>query len=70
MEDVLRDSGLDWTAMRPPRLKDKPLTGKYRTALEQNLPRGASVNRADVAHLMLAVVHQTETIGHALGIAS
>jgi uncharacterized protein YbjT (DUF2867 family) len=27
MEDVLRDSGLDWTVVRPPRLTDKPLTG-------------------------------------------
>ena len=24
MEDVLRDSGLDWTVVRPPRLTDKP----------------------------------------------
>jgi uncharacterized protein YbjT (DUF2867 family) len=26
MEDVLRDSGLEWTVVRPPRLTDKPLT--------------------------------------------
>lgn len=32
MEDILRDSNLDWTAIRPPRLTDKPLTGTYRTA--------------------------------------
>lgn len=70
MEDILRDSGLDWTVVRPPQLKDKPLTGNYRTAFEQNLPHGASVSRADVAHLMLAVVDRPETIGHALGIAS
>jgi putative NAD(P)-binding protein len=27
MEDILADSGLDWTVIRPPRLTDKPLTG-------------------------------------------
>jgi putative NADH-flavin reductase len=70
MEDILADSGLDWTVVRPPQLKDKPLTATYRTAFEQNLRRGASVSRADVAHLMLAVLDQPRTIGHAIGIAS
>ena len=32
MEDILRDSDLDWTDIRPPRLTGKPLTGTYRTA--------------------------------------
>src|SRR5713101_9222679 len=40
MEDALRDSGLDWTVVRPPRLTNKPLTGTYRTAYGRNLPRG------------------------------
>ena len=70
MEDALRDSGLDWTVIRPPQLKDTPLTGTYRTALDQNLRRGTSVGRADVAHLMLGVLERPETIGHALGVAT
>lgn len=70
MEDILRDSGLDWTVVRPPQLKDKPLTGTYRTALDHNLRRGTSVSRADVAHLMIAVLARYETIEHAVGIAS
>jgi putative NADH-flavin reductase len=70
MEDILRDSGLDWTVVRPPQLKDKPLTATYRTAFEHNLRGGASVSRADVAHVMLAVLDRPETIGHAIGIAS
>src|SRR5690242_11412994 len=53
MEDVLRDSGLDWTSVRPPRLTDKPLTGRYRVAYGRNLRGGVLVSRADVAHLML-----------------
>src|SRR4029453_15755563 len=40
MEDVLRDSGLDWTAVRPPRLTNRPLTGICRTAIGRNLRHG------------------------------
>jgi putative NADH-flavin reductase len=69
MEDILRDSGLDWTIVRPPRLTDKPLTGTYRTAYEQNLRRGVFISRADVADLMLRVLGQPETIKQAIGIA-
>jgi hypothetical protein len=70
MEDVLRDSGLDWTVVRPPRLTDGPLTGAYRTAEGRNLRRGLLVSRADVAHLMLAVLERPGTIGQAIGIAN
>jgi len=70
MEDVLWDSGLDWTVVRPPRLTNGPLTGAYRTAYGQNLRRGFLVSRADVAHLMLCVLEQPETIEQTIGIAS
>src|SRR5213083_1590956 len=49
MEEILRDSDLDWTVVRPPRLTDKPLTGTYRTAYGRNLRRGTYISRADVA---------------------
>jgi uncharacterized protein YbjT (DUF2867 family) len=70
MEDVLRDSGLDWTVVRPPRLTDRPLTGAYRTATGRNLRRGFLVSRADVAPLMLRVLDQPQTIGQAVGVAN
>ncbi len=70
MEDILADSGLDWTVVRPPRLTDKPLTGSYRTALSRNIRGGFLVPRADVAHLMLRVVEQPETIKQTVGVAS
>jgi putative NADH-flavin reductase len=69
MEDILRDSDLDWTAVRPPRLTDKPLTGTYRTAHGQNLWRGLVISRADVAHYMLRAVGQPETIKQTIGVA-
>jgi putative NADH-flavin reductase len=70
MEDAVRDSALDWTVVRPPRLTDRPLSGAYRTALGRNLRGGLLVSRADVAHLMLATLDRPETIGQTIGIAS
>ena len=70
MEDVLRDSDLDWTAVRPPRLTDKPLTGTYRMAYGQNLRRGLFISRADVAHYMLRALDQPETVKQTIGIAN
>ena len=70
MEDLLRDSGLDWTVVRPPRLTDKPRTGTYRTAYGQNVRRGFLVSRADVADLMLRALDQPETIKQVIGIAN
>ena len=70
MEDILAGSGLDWTVVRPPQMSDKPLTGTYRTAYGQNIRGGWTVPRADVAHLMLRVLGQPETIHQVIGIAS
>jgi putative NADH-flavin reductase len=70
MEDVLRESGLDWTAVRPPKLTDKALTGEYRTAIGRNIVGGWSISRADVAHCMLRVLEQPETIRQTVGLAN
>jgi putative NADH-flavin reductase len=69
MEDALAAADLDWTVVRPPRLTNKPLTGRYRTAYGQNVRGGYSVSRADVAHCMLAALDRPETIRQAIGIA-
>src|SRR5215468_919253 len=67
MEDLLRDSGLHWTILRPPRLTGKPPAGHYRTAAGHNVRGGRSIPRADLAHHMLAVLGQPETIGQVIG---
>lgn len=69
MEDHLRDSGLDWTVVRPPRLTDQPLTGAYRTAVEANPHRYRPVGRADVADYMIRALDDPTTIRRAIGIA-
>lgn len=69
MEDVVRASGLDWTVVRPSWLTDRPLTGTYRTAYGQNVRRGLRISRAEVAHLMLRVLEQPDTIKQPIAIA-
>lgn len=69
MEDELRASGLAWTAVRPPRLTDKPRTGTYRTALGRNLRGGLTISRADVADLMLRTLTMPETERAVVGVA-
>jgi uncharacterized protein YbjT (DUF2867 family) len=69
MEADIAASGLDWTVIRPPRLQDKPLTGKYRLAVGANVARGLTVGRADVAHAMLAVLDDPATFGQPVGVA-
>ncbi len=69
MEDVLRDSGLDWTAVRPPRLNSKPATGRYRTALGRNLRHGLVISRADVADYLLRAVTEPGTRQQTVGLA-
>lgn len=54
----LAASSLDWTLVRPPRLTDKPPTG--RVDHHAHVPgRAASVSRADLAAFLLDVVEQS-----------
>lgn len=51
--DELRETDLDWVAVRPPLVTDGPRTGRYRAG-EDVLKPGAWISRADIAHFMLA----------------
>ncbi|HKF41808.1 MAG TPA: SDR family oxidoreductase [Thermoanaerobaculia bacterium] len=69
MEDVVRESGLDWTIIRPPRLTNGPRTGAFRTEFGKNIRGGFRVSRADVALFMLRALEAPETIHQTVGIA-
>lgn len=56
MENVVRDSGLDWTIVRPARLVNRPGTGRYRVRPDFPPPHGRTIARADVAHFIAAVL--------------
>jgi uncharacterized protein YbjT (DUF2867 family) len=57
---ALRDSGLDWTIIRPGGLTDDPPTG--RVTVGEHVERG-NVPRADVAAVLAAVLDDEGTIG-------
>ena len=58
---ALRESGLDWTILRPGRLTDDPGTG--RVALGPDVARG-EIPRADVAEVVAAVLQEPASAGH------
>jgi putative NADH-flavin reductase len=68
MEQAFADSGADWTVLRPPYLTDGPATGRYRSAVEANVP-GGSISRADLARALLDVLNDPLTVKHAIGVA-
>jgi putative NADH-flavin reductase len=68
-EEQVRESGLDWTIVRPPRLTSDPASGTYRTEIGRNVRRGLTVPRADLAAYMLAIITDPATIHHHVGIA-
>lgn len=73
-EDVTRDSGLDWTIIRPGAFVDGPRTGHYRRGFPPVRERRvATVSRADVADFLLELlddedsVHRTLAQGYVTG---
>jgi putative NADH-flavin reductase len=68
MEEIIRGSGLDWTIVRPPRLTNKPLTGRYRTALNQNVRGGYTIARADLADACLKLLDDPSATRATIGI--
>jgi putative NADH-flavin reductase len=70
MEQIVMESGLDWTIVRPPQLTDKPFTGKYRVRTG-HLPRfGFNISRADVAHSFLKTVEDPASIRKIVGVSN
>jgi putative NADH-flavin reductase len=52
-ETVIRDSGLDWTVVRPSILNNKPGLGAVRTYTDLSNFNGGSISRQDVATFVL-----------------
>lgn len=53
MEKLVKESDLNWTIVRPPRLTDGAATGHYRTAINSFLKNCLKISRGDVAHFMI-----------------
>ncbi|MCP4422376.1 MAG: SDR family oxidoreductase [Chloroflexi bacterium] len=68
-ETAVKESGLDWTIVRPSGLTDTPRTGVYKVG-ENILAKTAKIPRADVADLILNALEQNEMIGKAVTITN
>lgn len=53
MESIIKGSDAKWTIIRPPQLTDQPVTGHYRTAINNWLKDCLKISRADVAHFII-----------------
>jgi putative NADH-flavin reductase len=70
MERIVRSSDLDWTIVRPPRLNDKPLTGKYRTRVSHLPTMGFQISRANVADFTLNIAENRACIREVVGVSN
>lgn len=69
MEAEVAHSATDWTVVRPPRLVNKPVSGAYRVVVGGFPPKGRFIGRADVAHLMLAMLDDSAVVKQGVGVA-
>ncbi len=60
-DEALRESGLDYTIVRPGRLTNEPGTGRVEAA--ENLGRRAEIPREDVARAIVATLEAQSTSG-------
>ncbi len=68
-EIAVKESGLDWTIIRPSGLTDTPRTGVYEVG-EDILADTSKIARADVADLILKELEQNTRIGKAVTITN
>ena len=69
-ERLLRESGTDWTIVRPARLTDADATGRYRTARDLGVRGGHTTTRADLADCMLTLIDDRTSVGHVVSVAT
>ncbi|MBV8213146.1 MAG: SDR family oxidoreductase [Verrucomicrobia bacterium] len=69
MENIIAESGLDWTLVRPPQLTNKPRTGRYRIRIGHLPPFGFNISRADVADFMIKAGENHASIRQVIGLA-
>jgi putative NADH-flavin reductase len=61
MEHFLEGTDLTWTVVRAPRLRSGPRTGTYRVCIDEPLPKGRSITRADLADFMIQSITEADT---------
>jgi putative NADH-flavin reductase len=66
---TLSTSGLDWTMVMPPMLRNTPARGSYRIDGEALPPHGMSISRGDVADFMMQQIGNPQWVGKGVYIA-
>lgn len=67
-ENLVKESQLAWTIVRPGGLTDKPAAGQYNVSTGRELP-ARMVSRADVAAFILQLLAQNQYLQQAVGIS-
>lgn len=69
-EACVRNSGLDWTIVRPGAFTDGPKTGDYRVGFpvtDRNL--ALKISREDIAHFMMSILSDRACFGKSPGLS-
>ena len=61
-EQIIRQSGLDWTIVRPGLLTNGPTTRRYRALLDPSQWRADQISRADVADFLVKEVTERKFV--------
>ena len=61
MEHLVKDSDLNWSIVRPPRLTYGVRQGKYRVAIGGFVKNGQKISRADVADFIVNILADKDT---------
>jgi len=71
MEDLLRASGLDWTAVRPARLTNAAARGIYKVLPNRGTMENATnaVSRQDLARFMVSQISSTKYLSMPVAIS-
>lgn len=67
-EEIIRDSGLEWTIVRPGMLTDGPRTGQFRPLVDLTGIKGGKISRADVATFILAHLKDRASYGRTINL--
>ncbi len=69
MEALVKKSELKWTIVRPPRLIDRNLSGRYRVALNDHVRHPLTIGRDDLAHFILKAIDHPDTFCSTIEVA-
>ncbi len=68
MEQLVRESGIEFVIFRPPFLVEEPARNDYRLSVDTESPKGTMMTYADFAAFVLAQVTSGEYLGRSVGL--